>query len=524
VLIFTALLASHWALLSLPYFWDEAGYYIPAARDLLLLHRLVPSSTLSNAHPPLVMAWLAAAWTVFGYNPIVTRVAMLLVSAFALAGVYRLAACVANPLVAAGSLICAALFPVFFAQSSLAHLDMAAAAFTLWGLDAYVRDRHRQAALWFCFATLSKETAILAPLALFGWESLAVLIKRPWFQFRASLETTPWLLLPLAPLAVWFAYHFHVTGHVFGNPEFLRYNVSATLHPLRVLAAFAQRLWQLFGYMNMFALTIVAALAMSRAPLNVGAVPQNGNGNPATQRPRIAVPVQMTFAVVIVAYVIALSVVGGAVLARYLLPVYPLAIIVMVSTVWRRLPRWQVFLAAICFAFVLALAINPPYHFAPEDNLDYAQFVRLHQRAAQYIQLHPPQGRVLTAWPASDELTKPYLGYVTRPLQVVQIEDFSAEQILAARDNAELYDTAFIFSTKYEPSNGFLLKLPFWERLQRQYFDYHSDVPALAAAEMLGGRIVWEERRGGQWAAVLEFDRAVNAQLRLETRRRSSSP
>jgi hypothetical protein len=512
-LIFGALLASHWPLLSLPYFWDEAGYYIPAARDLLLLHQLVPSSTLSNAHPPLVMAWLAAAWSVFGYNPIVTRVAMLLVSAFALAGVYRLATRVANPMVATGSVVCTALFPVFFAQSSLAHLDMAAAAFTLWGLGAYVRDRPRQAAVWFAFAVLAKETALLAPLVLFGWEMLALFIARPWFQFRASLARTPWLLLPLAPLGLWFAYHLRVTGHVFGNPEFLRYNVSATLHPVRVLAAFAQRLWQLFGYMNMFALTIVAALAMSRQPLPIGNIPQNGHGNPATQRPRIAIPVQMTFAVVIIAYMVALSVVGGAVLARYLLPVYPLAIIVMVSTIWRRLPMWQVFLAVVCFAFVVALAVNPPYHFAPEDNLDYAQFVRLHQHAAQYLELHPPQARVLTAWPASDELTKPYLGYVSRPLQIVSIEDFSVPQILAARDNANLYDTAFLFSTKYEPSGGFLLKLPFWEQLQRRYFDYHADIPAAAVAEMLGGRIVWEEKQGGQWAAIVRFDRAVDAQL-----------
>jgi hypothetical protein len=416
-------------------------------------------------------------------------------------------------MVATGSVVCTALFPVFFAQSSLAHLDMAAAAFTLWGLGAYVRDRPRQAAVWFAFAVLAKETALLAPLALFGWEILALFIARPWFQFRASLARTPWLLLPLAPLGLWFAYHFRVTGHVVGNPEFLRYNVSATLHPARVLAAFAQRLWQLFGYMNMFALTIVAALAMSRQPLPIGNIPQNGHGNPPTQRPRIAVPVQMTFAVVIIAYMGALSVVGGAVLARYLLPVYPLAIIVMVSTIWRRLPMWQVFVAVVCFAFVVALAVNPPYHFAPEDNLDYAQFVRLHQHAAHYLELHPPQARVLTAWPASDELTKPYLGYVSRPLQIVSIEDFSVPQILAARDNANLYDTALLFSTKYEPSGGFLLKLPFWEQLQRRYFDYHADVPATAAAEMLGGRIVWEEKQGGQWAAIVRFDRAVDAQL-----------
>src|SRR5215831_8369082 len=55
-LIFFAILIPHLPLLTLPYFWDEAGYYIPAARDLLLFGSLIPHTTLSNAHPPLVMA------------------------------------------------------------------------------------------------------------------------------------------------------------------------------------------------------------------------------------------------------------------------------------------------------------------------------------------------------------------------------------------------------------------------------------------------------------------------------------
>src|ERR1035438_2018694 len=58
-LIFTFLFVTHAPLLRLPYFWDEAGYFIPAARDLLLIGSLIPHTTLSNAHPPLVMLWLA---------------------------------------------------------------------------------------------------------------------------------------------------------------------------------------------------------------------------------------------------------------------------------------------------------------------------------------------------------------------------------------------------------------------------------------------------------------------------------
>src|SRR5207245_333416 len=101
----------------------------------------IPQSTLSNAHPPLVMAYLALWWKIAGYAPEVTRTAMLLIAAFSLLGVFRLAQRIASTEVAIAATVCSALYPVFFAQSSLAHLDLAAAGLTFWGLSAYVEER-----------------------------------------------------------------------------------------------------------------------------------------------------------------------------------------------------------------------------------------------------------------------------------------------------------------------------------------------------------------------------------------------
>ena len=95
-LFFAGLMLLHAPLLRLPYFWDEAGYYVPAARDLFLTGTLIPQSTPSNAHPPLVMAWLALAWRVAGYSTLVTRTAMLALSAFSLLGLFRLSRIAAN--------------------------------------------------------------------------------------------------------------------------------------------------------------------------------------------------------------------------------------------------------------------------------------------------------------------------------------------------------------------------------------------------------------------------------------------
>src|ERR1700722_17073215 len=76
-LFFASLMLLHAPLLRLPYFWDEAGYYVPASRDLYLTGALVPQSAPSSLHPPLGMAWLALAWRIAGYSTLVTRTAML---------------------------------------------------------------------------------------------------------------------------------------------------------------------------------------------------------------------------------------------------------------------------------------------------------------------------------------------------------------------------------------------------------------------------------------------------------------
>ncbi len=357
LLIFAGIFLLHWPLLGLPYFWDEAGYYVPAARDLFLTGSLIPHSTPSNAHPPLVMAYLAGCWKVAGSSLFVTRTAMLVVAAFSLLGVFRLGKRVANPAVALAATACTALYPVFFAQSTMAHVDLAAAGLTLWGLEAYLGQRWRAAAIWFSLAVLAKETAVLAPLGLLTWEivtyllsfgplkglastmSMASLRRCPDTNLFPRIQATS-LSVPILVLCSWYAYHHARTGYVFGNPEFFRYNVQATMSGVRITLALVMRLWQSFGYMHLWVLMLLMIWALTRPALRDG----------DRERPRIAIPVQCMFAALILTYVAAMAVVGGAVLARYMLTVVPLVILVAVSTLWRRIRQWRWLVGIACVA------------------------------------------------------------------------------------------------------------------------------------------------------------------------------
>jgi hypothetical protein len=521
-IIFVVIFLLHAPLLQLPYFWDEAGYYIPAARDLLLHGSLIPQTTVSNAHPPLVMAWVALWWKCFGYAPLVTRSAMLLVAAFSLLGLFRLAQRAADTEVAIASTLCTALYPVFFAQSSLAQVDLAAAGLIFWGLWAYLEDRPVATAIWFSLAALAKETAILTPVALASWELVRLVVPKGGTGASAPVVASClqalWIkksesnarrllsfLFPLLPLILWYAYHYSRTGYIFGNPEFFRYNVAGTLNPVRFLLALGLRLWQTFGYLHLWLLTLAMLLAVLLPPVK----------EETGERHRIVLPVQMIFLVIVATYVIAMALIGGAVLTRYMLPAIPLVIIVAVSTLRRRLRYWRAAVAVVALAFVAAWFWNPPYGFSPEDNLAYRDFIVLHQNAERFLEARYPMARTLTAWPASGELTSPWLGYITRPMQVVRIEDFSLEEVLSAADFRDNFDVALVFSTKYEPPHPMFDHWKAWEDLKRRFFGYHRDVPPQVAAKILGGHIVYEQERKGQWVAVIEIERAeiINAAM-----------
>ena len=44
-----------------------------------------------------------------------------------------------------------------------------------------------------------------------------------------------------------------------------------------------------------------------------------------------------------------------------------------------------------------------------------------------------------------------------------------------------------------------------------EYFGYHRDMPPAAAAQILGGRLVYAESRNGQWVGVIEAEQVQEA-------------
>jgi 4-amino-4-deoxy-L-arabinose transferase-like glycosyltransferase len=531
--VFVCVYVLHFTLLRLPYFWDEGGYYIPAAWDFYRLGTLIPETTMRNAHPPLPSILLAAWWKLTGFHILSTRLFMCLVTTAALLAVFRLARMLLDDAAGLTVMALTAIYPVWFAQSTLAHADMFAAAFTLWAVGVYA-DRTEwtgkpaanatgnaiNAGLLFALAALAKETAIVIPAALFlfelwNWVPHVSRLRNGFSgMFTSSCISTPdatkeprprietwstrhitWLAalaFPALPLFGWYLYHRAKTGFMFGNPEFLRYNATANLSPLRVLLSLRHRLVHLTIHMNLF-VPVLATLAVLLLP--------SAENKPFLRRSAVRLLLFL-----LITQWIAFSVLGGALLTRYLLPAYPLVLILCVA-VWKSRVRWWPAIAALSLlGFAIGCEVNPPYPFAPEDNLAYRDMIVLHQHAIREMQRRYPGATVLTAWPVAADLQKPELGYVKTPMQTVEIQNFTAEEVAKAAANAGAYDTALVFSTKYDPPPGGLSL----GSDRSGFYDNYRDLRPAEIARALGGTVVWQEERKGQWAAVLAFPRGYD--------------
>lgn len=471
-LAFLALMiALHLPLLKFPFHWDELGQFAPASLDLAQDGSLVAHSTLPNVHPPGVMAIVALTWRIFGVSVVSARVAMLVVASAGLLFFYLLALGLCRGIEGAPAVV-AVLFlmasPIFFSQSEMLLLDMPAMTFTALALLLFLDGRYAACAAACTALVLMKETAITTPM-VFG----------AWLLFREKrVREALYFFAPALALGAWLVLLHHKTGFWLGNPGFAQYNVNDSLNFLHIVLGFAGRLHFLFIANGRFIGTI-ALIAGFR-------VLRGRNWTIA--------------ALVAIAQVVVVTVLGGALLERYLIPVLPIlyAAIAAAASVYPTLWRF-VSHAAMLALLVLGWFWNPPYPFAYENNLAWTDFVALQKEAANYLEVHAPDKRIASTWPFTGAIQHPYLGYVDRPLAAVEMPGFHLDDIKDFDRNS--YDLLVVYE-KFWTFEGRAFDNPLLRPIIRQYAEYHpqaTEAEVQAAAGLIPIRR-WE--RGGQWIEI----------------------
>jgi 4-amino-4-deoxy-L-arabinose transferase-like glycosyltransferase len=451
-LFFLALFAliaflTHVPLLRLPYYWDELGQFVPAALDLFHDGAWIPHSTLPNVHPPGVMAYLAAFWSLAGCSPLSTRLAMLLAATVAILVAFLLAIELCRntrgaPAFMAVMLLCAS--PLFFAQAMLAQLDMPAMLFASLALLLFLQEKTRLAALACAALVLVKETGLIVPLVFGGW-----------LLHEKRGRDAAWFLLPVLTLCAWLAVLARGTGHLFGNSDFTRYNLYYPFHPVRFAFALGRRLYYLFFQDFHWIGAIAIFLAWRRGGLFT------------TRAWKIAW-------LLVGAHVLFLSAIGGAMLERYLLPVLPVVYTAMVAAMSIYRPPLKI---ASQLALLAGLMVgnfwNPPYPFPFENNLAFTDFVRLQQDAAEFVEQRYVGRPVATAWPLTSALSRPELGYVTHPVMVRSLPDFTAATM--NRLDWRTVRAVVLFSRTWEPEWSWT-NIELVRKIWHRFYGYEPDV------------------------------------------------
>ncbi|MEP6539443.1 MAG: hypothetical protein ABJF23_29165 [Bryobacteraceae bacterium] len=462
---------AHLPFLHLPYFWDELGQYIPAALDILNGGAWIPHSTTPNVHPPAVMAYLALVWRLAGYSIEATRVAMLLLATATTLAVFLLAIQICRPLKGAPAFAAVVLLlasPLFYTQAMMAQLDMPAMLFTTLALLLFLQDRTRDCALACVALVMTKETGAVAPL-LFG----------AWLWSEGRRRETVWFIAPFLALGAWLVYLRHGTGNALGNSDFVSYNLFYPLHPVRLSMALVRRFYYLFidnfHWVGSAALVFAwkrTGMFRSRAWAVCGAL--------------------------FVGHVLTVSVLGGATLERYLLPVIPLFYIAVgaawsaLSLSWRRAS--QVVMTA---GLIGGLFWNPPWPFPLENNLAMVDFVALQKDAAGFLESIYPNETVVSVWPFTDALRRPEFGYVSRPIAAKGIEDFHFQTVAGLHDLRVLV----VYSRTWEPAVS-VLRIPAVARFLERYYSYDKQITSGEIMDRLGLTSAARYTRRGQWIEV----------------------
>ena len=460
------MLISHAAFLNTPFFWDELGQFIPAALDVFHRGALIPYSTIPNAHPPGLMLFLAGVWKAFGYSVLATRLAMLLVAATGVVLTYQVTGKLSEretfaphrALLAAGLLLVS---PLFFSQAMMALLDLPAMVLMTLAFWLFLEERIAACALCCVALVLVKETGLVAP-AVFGlwlWKD------RRWWEGI-------WFVLPLAALVVWLTMLHGATGHWFGNSEFAEYNLAYPLHPVRLLMAVLRRLYFLF-VANGRVIGLLALVLTLRTPLF------------KTRRWRVAATLGIVHTLVI-------SVAGGAVLERYLLPVFPLCYAAFAVALENVMPGLRTAATAVFFLLSIAgIFVNPPYPFPLENNLAWVSFVNLQQQAAAFVETSYPASNIATSFPMGGALRRAEFGFVHHDMRVIDMNDFTPVSIERLR--GQNVRVLVYFNVLWDPSQFFAN--PTVRHFLTRYYGYEPQASTHDVERMLKAKLVreWEQ-------------------------------
>jgi hypothetical protein len=384
--------------LNTPYYWDEMGW-VRAAHWLsgVNLLRSIPGfhpPTTFWGHPPALHISLASLYKLFGESIWLSHLLILCFSFLGAYFTYLLGTFLYGRKVGIFSALFLFFSAIYFAQSGMFLGDIPVTALGVMSIYFALRKKYIPYLLCAVYMVMIKETAIAIIFSLLIYLFLTE-GQRSKYAFREILKYG-------APLLVIAAFSIlqKVTTGKFCCIYSFKFQLFELQPSLVVHQAFLVTKWLFFyQYRYIFTFLIVLNLIINKA---------------SRSRKEL-----LLFLPIFILSGYSFSFLYF--LPRYLLPALPYFYMMAAWSLIELIKskKLQTVMGTAITAVLIYSLSGTVLHGNYEWDMKYLEVVKIHKIMCEYIEEEFPNARVLTTFPHTEQLRRPYLGYVKKPLKAV---------------------------------------------------------------------------------------------------------
>lgn len=418
-----------WPSRNLPYHWDTADFVINAARNLQQTGFIPLVAEHSEfAHPPLFPAMIALVWNLFGETKFITHLITFPFLPLLLYGVFLVGKKITDSVSALGACLIVATTPLILAEYGQVYLDIPSAALVALAIAAWFEGKYFWTGVVLSLAGLIKlpTLVIVAPLVFFTYKKIS-------FD-RSNYKEYGWLMLPMLVAAGWLYYHFLVTGwwlHRPGRMSAVVGNVWDFLTSLKFV------IYALFIHNGRWVPGLLGGFALIRLVM----------ANKLDFAKRINF--QLLFGLIFIGLVFFAYI--GEFAPRYGIFVFPFYVLLSLFLFSKMFSRNQVKIGIVGAVLVNMYYWNPTpppdnhWQIRHSEDLSYRNIIAAYQDAALFLENSGFSGKVYGGFAENYQLTQPYQGYVTEPMDFTFCSDVQEE----LEQGSVIYLSAFHYTLMY---------------------------------------------------------------------------
>lgn len=413
ILIVLYVIAVWWPVRLLPYHWNTAILVVNAARDLI--SRNYSPLTLSGfgtSQPPLFQLIISGLWKWFGDSRVVTHASVIPSMVVVMQGTYVLGKTLVNRMSGLIALVLVGFSPLFVSSMGIIDIHVIATSFMVLASVLWVYDKRWWALGILAIGVLVKVEVGLLILTLWLWDGE-----------KTDRNEMKKLLAPVAVMLGWFVYHNAVAGW------------WTTLDFSKIISTIGVRGLLIYGW-EVVQISLIWHMKWLLSGMGIVALGVLWLQNKTSVLSENSI---RGLAAGIGAYLILWTVVGRVEEVNTMM-IFPFWVILCLKIVSKTIETFKIkesewYMLSVGFVLVLVwlsqwrpvLTLKDKMEFVPQADLSYQDVITVGREMASFLELVYPNTKIYGGFPETYQLTQPYQGYVTKPLNISLCKDFDPE-------------------------------------------------------------------------------------------------